>query len=204
LRAFARFAVGVVVGASLGVQAAQVGSPASEGFGQSVSGLRIGIASSTAEQPASGAEFIVVLENTGGSDFVVNLGSMLGNGRVIWPTAVHLLLTSDGTTRDLRFFDRRYPGIAGRVDDFPVPLRARSRYSFTASLDQYSSTATKELALRLSPGRYRIAARFDGMGAETGNLDMAGLKLMNFWKGTVQSAAAEFQVVARAQQAGGR
>jgi len=61
---------------------------------------------------------------------VLNLGSMLANGKVMFPEAVRLSLTDPaGYARELHFFDRRYPGIAGRVDDFIVagaqPRRAR-------------------------------------------------------------------------------
>jgi len=36
----------------------------------------------------TGAEFLVALQNTSKADFVVNLGSMLGNGRVMFPAGV--------------------------------------------------------------------------------------------------------------------
>jgi len=133
---------------------------------------------------------MVALQNTSNADFVVNLGSMLANGKVMWPQAVRLVLTdATGHTRELHFFDRRYPVIAGRIDDFIVALRAGATYSFPVSLDQYLSPAMK-----LGPGRYRIAARFEGHGAMSLNLDTPGIGLMNFWKGTVQSDTLEFEV----------
>ena len=84
--------------------------------------------------------------------------------------------------------------IAGRVDDFTVALRAGSVYSFSAPLNQYWSPATKEFVLTPAAGPYRIAARFEGQGAATANLDMRGASLLNFWKGTVQSGMLDFEL----------
>jgi hypothetical protein len=41
--------------------------------------------------------------------------------------------------------------------------------------------------LKLEPGRYEISAQFQGDGAEHVNSDMQGMKLMDFWKGKLQS-----------------
>jgi hypothetical protein len=65
-------------------------------------------------------------------------------------------------------------------------------------MDHYWSPSTKEFSVTLTPGRYRILARFQGEGARTTNLDMPGVALMNFWKGTVQSNPVEFVVSAKA------
>jgi hypothetical protein len=136
---------------------------------------------------------MVALQNIGNTDFVVNLGFMLANGKVMFPEAVRLSLTDPaGDTRELQFFDRRYPAIAGRLDDFTVALRAGAAYEFPVSLDQYVSPLVK-----LGPGRHRIQARFQGRAATIVNLDMPGIALTNFWKGTAESNTVEFEVSAR-------
>lgn len=58
-------------------------------WGQSVDGLRMGIAGGR-RVPSSGGEFTLALQNTGSRDFVVNLGLMLANGKEMFPTAVRL------------------------------------------------------------------------------------------------------------------
>ena len=137
----------------------------------------------------------VSLQNLGASDFVVNLGSMLANGRVMFPDAVHLIdVDPVGKSRDLQFFDRRYPGVAGRVDDFVVALRSGATYTFTVLLDQYWSPDTKEIPLKWAAGTHRLSARFDGRRASAINGDMRGIALMNFWKGSVTSPAVEYVV----------
>jgi hypothetical protein len=52
--------------------------------------------------------------------------------------------------------------------------------------------AKKKFGLTLTPGRYRISAQFDGTGARIPNVDMKGVALLNFWKGTVRSRVFEF------------
>lgn len=160
-------------------------------WGQSVDGLRIGIAGARTV-PSSGAEFNIALQNTGPRDFVVNLGIMLANGKVMFPWAVRLALTDPtGNSRELEI---PIPRVAGRVDDFTVALRVGATYAFAVSLDEYWSEATKEFRLKLTPGRYRISAWFDGNGAMVGNVDMKGVAFLNFWKGTVRSGVLEFEV----------
>src|SRR5258705_9790177 len=73
---------------------------------QSAHGLRIGISVSPGNLSQAAAEFSVALENTGDADFVLNLGSMLANGKVMFPDAIHLILSDPGgNTRELAFFD---------------------------------------------------------------------------------------------------
>ena len=133
-------------------------------------------------------EFQVALRNAGTKDVTLNLGLMLANGNVQLPQNISLNVTdASGKTHKLKFFDRRYPGVAGRVDDYVVPLRAGSSYTLKLSLDQFWSPDTKEFQLKFFPGKYQITAQFEGGGAKTSNLDVPGIKLINFWLGNLQS-----------------
>jgi hypothetical protein len=159
-------------------------------WGQSVDGLRIGIAAGS-RVPSSGAKFNIALQNTGHSDFVVNLGMMLANGKAMFPSAVRLALTDPaGNSRELIIA----PRVAGRIDEFMVALPVGATYALAVSLDQYWSEGTKGLGSTLTPGRHRISASCVGNGAMAGNVDMKGLALLNFWKGTVRSSVFEFEV----------
>jgi hypothetical protein len=156
-------------------------------WGPTVDGLQMSISASDA-QNLDVPEFQVALRNAGKQDVTVNLGHMLANGKVQLPEYISLTLTDDGgKTRKLKFFDRRYPGVAGRIDDYVIPLRAGSTYTLNLSLDQFWSPDTKEFELKLFPGKYQITAQFVGGGARTSNPDMSGIKLMNFWQGQLQS-----------------
>ena len=158
-------------------------------WGAPVDGLQMSISagdSSNVDVP----KFQVAMRNLGRRDVVLNLGIMLANGKVQLPDRIRLNLTdASGRTQELRFFDKRYPAIAGRVDDYVVPLRIGSTYTVTFDLDQFWSPDTKDFQLRLPSGKYQIAAQFEGVGAKTSNLDMPGMKVMNFWMGKLQSNA---------------
>lgn len=164
-------------------------------WGNARAGLRIGIAAVPATVSSERARFELSFSNVGNSDFVLNLGSMLANGRVMFPDAVRIGLTSpDGTSREFKFFDRRYPGVAGRIDDFIVALRAGATYLLPVTLDQFWNAEAGIYGVRLKPGRNRISARFEGRGAAHPNLDTPGIKLLNFWTGSVESAETQFVI----------
>src|SRR5262249_35642552 len=115
----------------------------------------------TPEQP----EFRVGFENVGDHDIAVNLGRMLANGRFQLPYGVSLLLTEgEGKTRELVYVDRQHAGVAGRMDDYVVPLRVGSTYTLRVGLRNFYCPEKKEFDLRLAPGRYSVAARFQGDG----------------------------------------
>ncbi len=80
------------------------------------------------------------------------------------------------------------------MDDFTVALRSGSVYMLRISLDHYISPDAKESGLRMASGRYRIAARFEGRGAQTTNIGMEGAALLNFWTGTAQSNVIDIEV----------
>ena len=65
----------------------------SHALGSSTDGLKIGISAATSTISSQGAKFTVALQNTSDADFVLNLGVMVGNGKAMLPSAVHLLLT---------------------------------------------------------------------------------------------------------------
>src|SRR5688500_18253524 len=63
-------------------------------WGETNGGLRIGIAAVNRVSASSAdVQLEVALENTGAADFVLNLGHMLANGKVMFPSSVHLVLT---------------------------------------------------------------------------------------------------------------
>lgn len=159
---------------------------------QDDAGLRIALSSIPGEQPGV---FRLELENVGDKDVMVNLGMMLANGKVMMPDAIYLILVdAKGESRDLFFSDRRYPGVAGRVDDYVVPLRAGSTYSLRLSLNDYWCPETKEYQISLEVGEYRIQAVLDANEAQHINGDTQGMRLMNYWTGTLRSAPIELNV----------
>jgi len=132
-------------------------------------------------------EFQISILNAGKEDICLNLGGMLANGKVLEPNNIWLTITdSSGRQTKLRFFDRKFAAVGGRVDDYVVPLRSGSNYTLDLQLDDFISANTWKNA-NLKPGRYEVSFHFEGKGAETMNADMGGVKLMNFWKGKLNS-----------------
>ncbi|MBN2309043.1 MAG: hypothetical protein JXR94_08740 [Candidatus Hydrogenedentes bacterium] len=155
-------------------------------------GITIAPAESLAgEAPA----FDVTVWNGGEKDVVLNLGTMVGNGKVLVPDAIQLtLVDGSGNSKTLRFSDKRNPGRAGRVDDYLVPLRAGSTYTIALSLNDFWCPDTTKFQIHLEPGEYRIQASLVSAAPQYVNTDMEGVQFMNVWNGTVESEAAVLQV----------
>src|SRR5215475_2314502 len=66
--------------------------PATRAWGPSMDGVRIAI-SAASTVPSISPEFLIAIQNITKTDFVVNLGFMLANGKVMFPEAVRLSLT---------------------------------------------------------------------------------------------------------------
>ena len=150
-------------------------------WGQPVGDLQMSLASTD-------SNLQVALRNIGDRDVTLNLGAIMANGKVQLPSNISLNFTdAQGKTRRFKFADKRYPGVAGRLDDYIVPLRAGSTYTLQFTLDQFWCDETREFSIKLLPGKNYLTVRFEGTGAKLVNLDMPAIKLMNFWLGRVES-----------------
>jgi hypothetical protein len=128
----------------------------------------------------------VTLENTGQKDILLNLGTMLGNGRIQRHEAIRLLVVDwTGDRRVLHYADPDVPGVAGRIDDYAVPLRAGSTHSVALEIRDFWCPATKEHAIVLPPGAYEVRAQFEGAGAQHDG----GMPSPPYWTGTLESGA---------------
>ncbi|MBV9242426.1 MAG: hypothetical protein JO314_10495 [Acidobacteria bacterium] len=156
-------------------------------WGAPVEGLQMSI-SRIHDDKATVPEFEVVLRNVEDKDTTLNLGIMLANGKAQQPSNISFILTDRfGKTRTAAFAS--VFAVAGRVDDYVVPLRAGSAYTLRLSSKHFLLTIDNAfIAPRLlSSGEYTITAQFVGGGAKATNLDTPGMKLMNYWIGTVRS-----------------
>jgi hypothetical protein len=153
-------------------------------WGQPSDGVQMSLSS---PEPNS-AELQVAFRNIGKRDLVLNLGSMLANGKVQLPDYISLNFTdAQGKTRQFKFADKKHSFVAGRVDDYIVPLRVGSTYTLKLTLDQFWCHETKEFEITLLSGKNRLTAEYQGSEAKLVNLDMPAIKLMNFWLGKVES-----------------
>jgi hypothetical protein len=98
------------------------------------------------EGPAHGIELCVAFRNVGSSDVVLDLGFMLANGKVQYPTDVQFALTdSKGQTRALHYPTERLV-ISGPVYDFLAPVPIGAIYVLHVNLERYCC---------FEPGSYR-------------------------------------------------
>jgi hypothetical protein len=142
--------------------------------------------------------FTVELRNAGERDIVVNLGSMLANGKSQYPSAIALTLTdAHGKSRRLEL--RGPAGVAGRVDQLVLPIPVGARFAIRVDLRNYWVPVTEEFEIKLKRGVYSIQAQLTGKGVsyDDANLDMKGLSAMPLWQGTVTSNRIRFEVLSR-------
>jgi hypothetical protein len=150
-------------------------------------GLQMSLSVSKSSNPDD-PEFEVAIRNVGEKDVTLNLGIMLANGKVQLPEKIRLnLADKSGKTRELFFSDKRFASISGRVDDYVVPLRSGAAYTFKLRLDQFWSPGTQEFEMKLKSARYEMSAQIQADGPGHFNTDMEGMKLMNYWKGKLES-----------------
>lgn len=155
-------------------------------WGQPNDGIQVSLSSTGSK----GSELQVSLRNVGDHDVTLNLGSMMANGKVQLPNYISLTFTdARGKTRVFRFADKKHTFVAGRLDDYVVPLRVDSMYTLKVRMDQFWCQETKEFEITLLPGKNRLTAQYQGSEAKLVNLDMPAIKLMNFWLGKVESNA---------------
>src|SRR5689334_13372995 len=92
-------------------------SQATAACGNAVKGVQMCLAS-------SGSNLEVAFRNVGDRDVTLNLGVMMANGKVQLPDRIAMkFIDAQGNTRLFKFGDKRYPGVAGRLDDYFLPLR---------------------------------------------------------------------------------
>jgi hypothetical protein len=154
--------------------------------GSSVNGLRICLATSN-------SYLMLALQNVSEHDLTLNLGVTMANGKIQLPGRIAITFTdAQGKTRIFKFADKRYAGVAGRLDDYVVPLRAGSTYTVVLKPDQFWCQETNEFSIVLSDNS-RLTAQYEGAVANAVNGDMAGIKLMSFWLGKIESNTLAFR-----------
>jgi hypothetical protein len=147
-----------------------------------VQGLQLVISAPEQGKPGQ-PELQVEFRNVGEHDMSLNLGMMLGNGRSQFPTNVLLSLTdAEGTERELKF---KEPPVAGRIDDYIVPLRAGSTYSLKLNVNQFWVPQSKEFDVKLNAGKNQITAHFEG--TEASHTESLKLVHMGIWRGKIES-----------------
>jgi hypothetical protein len=158
-------------------------------FGAPSSNLMLGISHDRARQ-SDPAALEVHFRNASEAAFILNLGAMLDTGKVMEPMFLSLAVTdSSGSTRTFHWARPFF--VAGRLDDYPVALRAGASYSLPVNIADFWDDQAADRMLRLEPGRYRIEALFQGRGSHAKGSNMT---LLPWWIGKAASGTIEVQI----------
>lgn len=161
---------------------------ANEQWGVPTQGLQMSISVPNPDKSGK-PEFQMAIRNVGEKGIILNLGMIHAAAQI--PTNIRLTLVDDtGTKRKLEVST---PNIAGRVDDYIVPLRVGSTYILKLKLGELWWPNQIKTGFKLNPGKYRVSAQFVGSGAKHINSGMEGIKSIDFWKGTLQSNTLTFE-----------
>ena len=82
------------------------------------------------------------------------------------------------------------------MDPFVLPIPIGATFSIPVDLDKYWAAESKEFDYILKPGTYSLEAQFTGrsVSQQEANLDVKGIALMPYWKGTATSNRLQFEV----------
>ena len=163
--------------------------------GPAVNGLQLSISLDNPGKDGSPI-LLVTLENRGKEDVLLNLGAIVGQYQS--PNAFHLSIKDDaGNMKEYHFVDNRYSGVAGRIDNYILPLRNGASYSLKLPLKQFwpSKLNLEEFPFKkLTHGTYKVDATFDGNGYNYNNIGGQWDAYANFiWKGKLQSNTISFE-----------
>ena len=134
------------------------------------------------------------IRNVGKDDTAVIFGVALGNGRRSLVDNMTLQITAPegkGGGEQYQYYPPHYPGgVAGRVDDWIVPLPAGVWY--TLNLEPTDFLTARNGRLSAFPQGARLSLRLPIRSPSAGpNSDVVGLKLFRVWTGSTALASNE-------------
>lgn len=119
--------------------------------------------------------------NNGDTDYLISLGSMFANGEKHHPTKVALVLT-DKKGKDWDLVYMGPPGVGGRIDPYPVALRAGSEYILNFSLNQFYAPQKPDLTREPINEPYLLRAKY-----QCEEIPLNRNQPLIYWQGKLES-----------------
>jgi hypothetical protein len=147
--------------------------------GKAVDGVRI-----TLDRAGKGV-LEVAFENVDAKPVVLNLGDMVGNGRVLELRRFRLVVT-DPSGKSRRLDWNGLGAYGGRLDDFLVPLMPAAKYTVTFSLgDLIGDGKDGDWSSAIAPGE-KVQAVYEGAAPSLTNRQEI-IPALPIWVGKVES-----------------
>lgn len=131
---------------------------------------------------ARNAELVIKVRNQSADPQTVNLGMSLGNGAKLVPSNFTFVFQDGGKKVRAQVAGA---GVAGRIDDYMVPIGAGGSYELRIRLDQLM-TDQGRIGSLLS--RFKsVVATLDSGEMKFINSDTEGLRSLRYWRGETSS-----------------
>lgn len=139
-------------------------------------------------QPALAIE----ISNESNQDITLNLGMVLWNNPSMFPTGIRFIITdAAGNTRT---FQVREPRVAGRVDDYLVPLRHGGSYRLALALNDLYAVAPKFELVPPAPGKCQVRAELKSARRAYINSGTEGVRVVDLWAGQLNSELTSIEI----------
>lgn len=130
-------------------------------------------------------ELVIKVRNRSADPQTVNLGMSLGNGARLVPSNITFSFR-DGRDQSIRARVAQV-AVAGRIDDYMVPLGAGGSYELRVQMDQLM-TDQGRIGKKLSTFK-SVVVTLDSGEMKFFNSDTEGLRSLRYWRGETSSKA---------------
>lgn len=137
----------------------------------------------------------IEISNESDRDISLNLGMVFGMNQCMHPSAIKVIITDDsGNTRTYRVPDFR---VAGRVDDYLVPLRRGGSYRLGLPLGDLVTDSFNFPPPSPAPGKCQARVELDSAPRRSINSGTEGMRVVDLWTGKLQSELTEIEIPVR-------
>ncbi|HVJ69782.1 MAG TPA: hypothetical protein VM510_17525 [Caulifigura sp.] len=137
----------------------------------------------------------IEISNESDRDISLNLGMVVGMNHCMYPTAIKVIITdASGKTRTYRIPDMR---LAGRADDYLVPLRRGGSYRLGLALSDLRADSFDFPAPSPASGKCQAVVELESGPRRCLNSGTEGMRVVDLWTGKLLSESTEIEIPGR-------